>query len=307
MNKNVLEVANLSKSFNGTKVVDNVSFNVQAGDVFGFLGPNGAGKTTIIRMILNLIHSDSGTVRINGFDMKKDFNKAIKNVGAIVEKPSFHEYLSAYDNLVQIANLHPNINKKRVYEVLEFVGLKDRVADKVKTYSLGMKQRLGIAVALINKPSIVFLDEPTNGLDPQGVIEIRKLIIRLAQQQGITFFITTHVLHEVEQVCNKVAILKKGRLIAQDYVHNLLNREKEIIQVHTNQPNEALPLLQQVKHISKVEIVPFGLSVELDKGLTSELNKLLVSNGIGIDYIVPDNQTLEQFFIELTAGGNKNV
>ena len=303
---NVLEVANLSKSFNGNKVVDDVSFQVEAGDVFGFLGPNGAGKTTIIRMILNLIHSDSGTVKINGYDTKKDFNKAIKSVGAIVEKPSFHDYLSAYDNLVQIANFHPEITNRRVKEVLEFVGLKDRAADKVKTYSLGMKQRLGIAIALINKPTIVFLDEPTNGLDPQGVIEIRNLIIRLAQEQGITFFITTHILHEVEQVCNKVAILKKGKLIAQDYVTNLLNREKELIQVHTNQPNEALNLLQKVKYISNMEVLPFGLKVELDKGLSVELNKLLVSNGIGVNYIVPDNQTLEQFFIELT-GGSKNV
>ncbi len=303
---NVLEVANLSKSFNGNRVVNDVSFQVEAGDVFGFLGPNGAGKTTIIRMILNLIHSDSGTVRINGYDTKKDFNKAIKSVGAIVEKPSFHDYLSAYDNLVQIANLHPEITNRRVKEVLEFVGLRDRAGDKVKTYSLGMKQRLGIAIALINKPTIVFLDEPTNGLDPQGVIEIRNLIIRLAQEQGITFFITTHILHEVEQICNKVAILKKGKLIAQDYVTNLLNREKELIQVHTNQPNEALNLLQKVKYISKMEVLPFGLKVELDKGLSVELNKLLVSNGIGVNYIVPDNQTLEQFFIELT-GGSKNV
>lgn len=306
MNKHVLEVANLSKSFDSKKVVDDVSFQVEAGDVFGFLGPNGAGKTTIIRMILNLIHPDSGTVKINGYDMKKDFNKAIRSVGAIVEKPSFHEYLSAYDNLAQIANLHPQISKKRVNEVLEFVGLKDRATDKVKTYSLGMKQRLGIAIALINKPSIVFLDEPTNGLDPQGVIEIRKLIGRLAEEQGITFFITTHILHEVEQVCNKVAILQKGRLIAQDYVSNLLNREKEIIQVHTKQAKEAASLLKQAKCVCKVEVVSFGLRVELDKGSSGDLNTLLVSRGIKVDYIILENQTLEQFFIELT-GGSKNV
>lgn len=303
----VLEVSNICKSFNGKKVINDISFKVEAGDVFGFLGPNGSGKTTAIRIILGLVHLDAGMVKINGYDIKKSFYKAIKHVGAIVENPSFHGYLSAYDNLMQIANLHPDVPVTRVNEILEYVGLKSRAKDIVKTYSLGMKQRLGIALALINEPTIVFLDEPTNGLDPQGIIEIRELITRLAEEQGITFFVTTHNLHEVEQVCNKVGILKMGRLIAQDYVTNLLYKDKEVINVYTDKTDQALKLLQNTQYVSSQEAVPYGFRIKLDKGFSGELNKLMVENNIKVDYIIPENQTLEQFFIELTGGENKDV
>ncbi|MDW7673987.1 MAG: ABC transporter ATP-binding protein [Bacillota bacterium] len=305
-NKYVLEVSNLSKSFAGTKVVDDVSFKVAAGDVFGFLGPNGAGKTTIIRMILGLIKKDSGTVKINGYDTSKDFNKAINNVGSIVETPSFYDYLSAYENLVQIANLHSNISDKKIFEVLDIVGLSKRANDKVKTYSLGMKQRLGIARALLNKPMVVFLDEPTNGLDPKGMIEIRQLISQLAGEQGITFFITTHMLHDVQQICKNVAILQNGKVIAQDNVNSLLDKEKETVNVHTSEINKALLILKQADFISKTELVNDGITIELTKGLSNELIKLLIANDVKVDYLIPQNQTLEQLFIELT-GGNSHV
>jgi len=303
-NNYALEVSNLSKYFNGKKVVDNISFQVEAGDVFGFLGPNGVGKTTTIRMILGLIHNNSGVVKINGYDIKKDFKKAIDEVGASVETPKFYEYLSAYDNLVQVANLHPRISKKRIYEVLEIVGLKDRAEDKVKLYSLGMRQRLGIARALLNRPKLVFFDEPTNGLDPQGMIEIRTMISQLAIEQGITFFITTHMLYEVEQICNKVAILKEGKLITQDYVKNLLNKDTEKIQLHTNDIKQAVALLKPMEFIKKMDSASFGFKIELEKGFVRELNKNLVTNGVKVNYLIPENQTLEQLFIELTGGNN---
>jgi len=212
---NVLEVFRINKSFGSKRVVSDLSFNVAKGDIFGFLGPNGAGKTTTIRMMLGLISIDSGSVKINGFDIRKNFSQAIGRVGAVVETPNFHLYLSGYRNLKLVANLHPEVPKSRIEEVLEIVGLASRAGDKVKTYSLGMKQRLGLARALLNQPSLVFLDEPTNGLDPQGIIEIREMISQLAIEQDITFFITSHQLHEVEQICNKVAILKEGRLLAK--------------------------------------------------------------------------------------------
>lgn len=301
-NHYVLEVQSLCKSFAGKKIINDVSFQVQAGDIYGFLGPNGAGKTTIIRMILNLIHLDSGKVTINGLDIKKDFDREIKTVGAIVETPKFHEYLSAYENLKQIANLHPEISNDWVHEVLTIVGLKERARDKVGTYSLGMKQRLGLAIALINKPKIIFLDEPTNGLDPKGMIEIRELIKKLASEQKITFFITTHMLHEVEQICNKVAIIQKGRLIAQDYVSNLLNRETETVMIETDASKEAIEAVKSLITVKNAMVVDKGLKVEIDKGCSRELINVLSSNQIDVDYVYPLNQTLEQFFIELTGG-----
>lgn len=213
--KNVIEFVNLCKSFNGKKIIDNISFNVEEGDVFGFLGPNGSGKTTTIRMLVNLIYPNEGTIKINGYDLKSDFYKAIEKVGAIVETPRFYPYMSGRKNLQLMANLINNMPKGRVDEVLEIVGLSSRAKDKVKTYSLGMKQRLGIANALLNNPMLVILDEPTNGLDPQGMNEIRDLVCELASKKNITFFISTHLLHEVEQICNKVAILHHGKIVSQ--------------------------------------------------------------------------------------------
>ena len=305
-NNYVLEVNHLSKSFNGKKVIDDLSFQVAAGDIFGSLGPNGAGKTTTIRMILGLIHGEKGEVKINGFDTKKDFKKAFKKIGAIVETPRFYDYLSAHDNLVQIANLHPEITNKRIREVLEIVGLEKRAHDVIKTYSLGMKQRLGIARALLNYPTLVFLDEPTNGLDPQGMIEIRTMISQLAIEQGISFFITTHMLHEVEQICNKVAILQKGKLVAQDNVRNLLNKDVETILIHTSHGKEAFKILEGRDYIKAIEATPAGLKIEANKGRSAVINQSLVANGVEVKYLIPQTQTLEQLFIELT-GGNKNA
>lgn len=303
----VLETANLSKTFGDKQVVRNVSFSVERGDVFGFLGPNGAGKTTTIRMMLGLIHTDSGTVKINGYDTKKDFMKAIENVGAIVETPKFHENLTAYQNLALIANLHSNISKSRVNEVLQMVGLEENSKEKVRTFSLGMKQRLGIARALINYPKIIFLDEPTNGLDPQGIKEVRAMISQLAIEHDITFFLTTHLLHEVEQICNKVAILKKGELLTVKPVKELLEKEQESVEIKTKQIEDTTALLKEINYISNFKLNDDGITVELEKGYSGKLNYYLVSNNIKVDYIIPQSQSLEQFFIELTEGGKTNV
>lgn len=306
MNKEyALEVSNITKVFNGRPVIKNVSFSVDHGDIFGFLGPNGAGKTTIIRMILNLIKKDSGTVKINGFDTKSYFHKAIERVGSIVETPSFYEYLTAVDNLIQVANFHKGISRERVDEVLEIVGLTGRSKDKVGTYSLGMKQRLGIARALLNKPTLVFLDEPTNGLDPKGMIEIRNLITRLAKEQKITFFITTHLLHDVEEICNKVAILNDRELVAQDYVSNLLSKDREVIQVHTINPEQAINIAKVCNYVSNTKTIKYGIQLDISKGSSVDLVKRMVNGGVDISYVIPKKQSLEQLFIELT-GGNGN-
>ncbi len=303
--KHVIEVKELRKSFGQNQVVDRISFKVESGDVFGFLGPNGAGKTTSMRMMLGLVSPDEGTVAINGYDIGKNFLKAISRVGAIVETPKFYPYLSGRQNLQQIANLHSQVNSMKIDEVLDMVGLSARSDEKVGIYSLGMKQRLGIARALLNDPNVIFLDEPTNGLDPQGMKEIREMICQLAMEKDITFFISTHLLHEVEQTCNKVAILNKGKLITQGTVNELLGKENEHVEIRTPDAYKASNVLKDIGYVKSVKPGDDGLEVELEKGRSWELNRLLVSHNIIVHYLLPKNQSLEQFFIELTEGGKR--
>ncbi len=303
----ILEVNNLSKSFGGIEAVSNLNLRVEKGDIFGFLGPNGAGKTTTIRMILGLIHADRGEVNIKGYNLKKDFNKAIENVGAVVETPRFYEYLSAYQNLKQIANFHPEINNNWIAVTLKIVGLTGRANDKVKTYSLGMKQRLGIARALLNKPTLIILDEPTNGLDPQGMKEVRELIVRLAEKNGITFFISTHLLNEVEQICNRVAIIKKGGVIVSDLVSNLLIQNQEVIEIVSTDISRVKDIIEDVSFTELVGESQKGVFVKLDKGLAGQLNKLLIKENVLVEYLIPRKKSLEDYFIEITEEGDKVV
>jgi ABC-2 type transport system ATP-binding protein len=210
-------VKNLNKNIGRRKIIQDLSFEVKKGDICGFLGPNGAGKTTTIRMITGLIKATSGEITIAGKNIVSNRGEALENLGAIVESPIFFPYMSGRKNLQNLARLNEGMERKRqlnkVEEVLEIVGLKDRAKDKVKTYSLGMKQRLGIAQALLNDPEIVILDEPANGLDPMGMKELRELIIMLKETKGITFFISSHLLDELQQVCNKLVLIKEGVLI----------------------------------------------------------------------------------------------
>lgn len=305
MSQIVLETLNLNKSFGAKKVVDDLSLQVEAGDIYGFLGPNGSGKTTTIRLALHLLHPDSGQVTINGFDIHTHFSQAISQVGAIVETPQFYTYLTGRDNLRHMANLIPNLPKGRVDEVLALVGMSKRADDKVKTYSLGMKQRLGIARALLNNPRLVILDEPTNGLDPQGMIEVRDMIARLAKEQDITFFISTHLLHEVEQICNKVAVLQRGKLLAQGKVQELLNTENEVIEVYTPSPEEAMGALRNLPFVKSMDPSGRGVTIHLEKGHSAELNRYLINQQIVVDYLIPQQQSLETYFLELTKGGDQ--
>ncbi|WP_212969459.1 ABC transporter ATP-binding protein [Paenibacillus cineris] len=214
---NVLEVLNVSKKAGTRTLVDHVSFSIQAGDVCGFVGPNGAGKTTLIRMMTGLIKPGSGSIRIDGTDVGRERFKALSRVGAIVESPIFFPYMSGRDNLLNLARLHPNVpgteRKARVEEALSIVGLSERGSDKVKTYSLGMKQRLGIAQALLGDPRLIILDEPANGLDPMGIRELRQLIQRLNQERGITFLVSSHLLDELQRICSRFVIIKEGKLV----------------------------------------------------------------------------------------------
>lgn len=219
MMETVLCVDNLNKKIRRREIIKDVSFTVGKGDICGFIGPNGAGKTTIIRMLTSLVKQTSGQIQLNGYDVITQRKEALQNLGAIVESPIFFAHMSGEEVLLNLALLIPNKTKserlEKVSEVLEVVGLSDRKKDKVSTYSLGMKQRLGIAQALLNDPQIIILDEPANGLDPLGMVELRELILKLNTEQGITFFISSHLLDELQKICNKLVIIKSGTIVWQ--------------------------------------------------------------------------------------------
>ncbi len=213
MPNEILVCKNLHKKIGKKEILKDVSLTVCEGDILGFIGPNGAGKTTTIKLILGLQHISSGNVIINGYDIKENFEKAIKKVGAIVENPDLYMYLSGYDNLKLIANLYKNVTKSRIDEVVKLVGLENRIHDKVSKYSLGMRQRLGVAQAILHKPNLLILDEPTNGLDPEGIKSMRELLLKLAHEENMAILISSHNLSELESFCNKVSIIKNGVVV----------------------------------------------------------------------------------------------
>lgn len=219
----MLEIQNLNKSYRRRKIIDNLNMTVYKGDIYGFLGANGEGKTTTIRMITSLIKADSGDIIINGKSVINCKNEAIRNIGAMVEAPKFYENMSGYENLELMARIMPGISDRDIQNVLDLVGLKDRGRDKFKEYSMGMKQRLGIANALLGDPKLIILDEPSNGLDPYGMKEINNLIVSLAKRCDKTFIISSHLLHEMEGICNRIGILHSGKLCIEGEVRTLIN------------------------------------------------------------------------------------
>ena len=219
----VVKLQHATKAIRGRNIVDDLTFDVLSGGIFGFLGPNGAGKTTTIRMMVGLIKISRGDILIQGHSITKDFGNAIRNVGTIIENPDFYKYLTGYQNLKHYARMVPGIFKARINEMAEMVGLKDRIHDKVGTYSLGMRQRLGIAQALLHRPSLLILDEPTNGLDPGGIHELRNNLKRLAHEEGVAVFVSSHLLSEMELMCDRAGVLQNGKLVLlqsiQDFIH----------------------------------------------------------------------------------------
>ena len=219
----ILQVRGVSKSYGNQKVINDIDFSINRADIYGFLGPNGAGKSTTVKMILGLVHPDKGEILIDDYSISSNRKQALQSVGAVVEAPSFYNHMSAYQNLKLYVDLY-NINKKRIDEVLEVVGLSSEKTKKVKKYSMGMKQRLGIARAILNNPKFIILDEPTNGLDPKGVIEIRNLIKSLAHIEQTTFLICSHILNEVQNMCNKISIIDKGIIRVSGNVNDLIEK-----------------------------------------------------------------------------------
>ena len=297
----VIEIKNLSKQFKEVKAVDSLSLSVFAGDVFGFLGPNGAGKSTTIRMMLSLIKPTEGEIKLFGKSLRKERNSILKNIGAIVEKPDFYGYLSAYKNLEILGRLsQTDVSKKRIMEVLEFVGLAKRYKSKVKTYSHGMKQRLGLAQALIHNPHLIILDEPTTGLDPQGMKEIRELIIHLSKDQNKTIFLSSHILSEVEIVATRMIILNKGKKVVEGSVSELLNKNELQVTVEVGNLDQADKIIKESQWANKLKSSVNGkMTFVLQQNEIAELNKFLVFKEIEVSAVIP-TKSLEGYFLNIT-------
>lgn len=219
----VLEVEGLTKKYSNGRGIEDISFQVRRGDIYGFFGPNGAGKTTLMKVIAGLCRAERGRVRVFGYEVTTQFEKAMRKVGLLIERAEAYEYMSGYKNLEAVLRYYPHLEKKRIDEVLELVGLASFKKDKVEDYSLGMKQRLGIAAAILSKPELLILDEPTNGLDIEGMVEMRELILQLAQEESITFFVSSHLIHEMELICNRIGIVYNGKLIREGRLSDILD------------------------------------------------------------------------------------
>ena len=304
MTVSALEVRSLGKVIGKKKIVDDVSFSVNKGEIFGLLGPNGAGKTTIIRMIVGLIKRTDGAVMINGRSLDGQFKEAMSEMGAIVENPEFYKYMSGYKNLKHYANMAiKDVSDERIMEVARLVKLDDVMNKKVRTYSLGMRQRLGVAQALLHNPSLLILDEPTNGLDPQGIRELRDYLHSLAQE-GISVLVSSHLLSEMQLMCDRFAILEKGKLIHVSSMKETvdIDETKEVIfEVSSSQKAAEVIKGQAEVSVSSIHVISDDqFSVHIERETISTINKLLISNDIDVYGISTVTATLEDRFLEIT-------
>lgn len=299
----VLQTHELKKTFGKVRAVDGVSLTVSQGQVYGFLGPNGSGKTTTIGLILGLLHPSAGSVTLFGERVTPCHTQPLRRVGALVGAPSLVPYLSARCNLELLARLSPELPADRVDEILEMIGLSHAADRQTRNFSTGMKQRLGIGMSLLHKPELLILDEPTNGMDPAGMREIRNLLSQLAEQ-GVTIFLSSHLLHEVEQICNRVGILKSGKIVAEGDVKDLLG-DRAMVRVRVSSPREAVQLLQSLPGCH--EIKPNG-SIVTVSGVTSQaVVSHLVLGGVVPSEVTTGSSDLESIFLELTEDSVKEV
>jgi len=305
MEKELVNVSGLSKSFKGFKALDNVSFRVFKNDVFGFLGPNGAGKSTSLRCMLSLIKPDSGSVDIFGKPLNKNRSEILKNIGSIIEKPDFYTYLSAKKNLELIARVSgKNVSRSEILDIIDFVGLNGRESSKFKTFSHGMKQRLGIAQALMHNPELIILDEPTTGLDPQGIIDIRNLILKLSQQQGKTVILSSHQLSEIELIANRMVIINKGKTVIEGKVSELLNNEEMLVKIQVDNPKKCLEIIKaSFDQISEAKAINEEVEMVMNPKLIPEINQLITKNDIRV-FAIEQKKKLEDYFIKTIQSQN---
>lgn len=301
MENTVLELKNVSKSFGKRKVIDNISLKVNSGEIFGFLGPNGSGKTTTIKMILRLIDSDEGEIKVNGFDNRKQFEQAMECIGAIVENPDMYKYMSGIDNLKLHARIR-NIDEKRIAEVLEMVGLKDRAKDKVGKYSLGMKQRLGLALTLLHNPKVLILDEPTNGLDPAGIKQLRDILKKISHEENVAVFVSSHILTEMQQMCDRVAVLDNGKIVKIEQITSSEEEKIETIELRLKNKEKAIEILKEKFEVDAKE-EKNNLLVTIQTEKVPEVVKELAIEDVGVKAVIPREHNLEEIFFDATEGG----
>jgi len=297
-----IELDDVSKTYGRLKAVDRLSFKVEEGDIYGFLGPNGSGKSTTIRMILSLIKPTSGSIRLFGREIKYgERNVTLNRIGALIETPDFYNYLTARKNLMLLGQLSGLANlEKRIDEVLDIVGLSSRKNSRVRTFSRGMKQRLGIAQALLHGPELIILDEPTSGLDPQGQKEIRALIQSLSETQKITILISSHQLFEIEQIANRMIIINRGRAIVKGSVDELINSSEQHVHMRLTEPGKAITVISNSRWKDKlVSVDGDKLILKLSRKEIPELNALLVNSGNDIFALEPV-RSLEDYFLQIT-------
>lgn len=300
----IIEAKNLSKSFGKFKAVEDLSFAINHGDVYGFLGQNGAGKSTTMRMLLGLIFPDEGSVYIKGEKFGNSSRHLLKHVGAVIERPDLYKYLSGWDNLRMFAQLSGvPITTNRLHEVLEIVGLKGREQDKVKGYSQGMKQRLGIAIAMVHNPDLLILDEPTNGLDPQGIYEMRVLIQRLSKDFGKTILISSHLLYEIEQIATRMIIINRGKKIIEGDVTTLLSPDDTNVDVRIGAVDITTSLKASQWASALTNAVDGKLQFRMNPSHIPALNKWLVAQGADV-YEINASHSLEAYFLSLTNEDN---
>ncbi|ASJ54932.1 ABC transporter ATP-binding protein [Brevibacillus formosus] len=309
MAETVLSVKGLQKAIGKKPIIHDITFDVFAGEVFGFLGPNGAGKTTTIRMLVGLAKADGGDIRIGGISLQEQFPQAIAQVGCIVENPELYKFLTGRENLEQFARMSGGITPERIEEIVRFVDLERAIDDKVKTYSLGMRQRLGIAQALLHRPKILILDEPTNGLDPAGIRELRQFIRKLAEEEGLAVFISSHLLSEIEMMCDRVAIISQGKVISVGLVKKLMEQFADQVDWTIPYPHlqKAEEILRKLPAVTEVWVVSEErLKSRMDIEKVSEANQALVNGGIPVMGIATKTVTLEDLFLTLTGGGGSH-
>lgn len=310
----VLELKNVSKIMGKRKIVENINFDINSGEIFGFLGPNGAGKTTTIKMITGLLKIDEGEILINGKNVKTNFEEALSSVGGIIENPEMYGYLSGRDNLEIYGRMHGQVSKDRINEVINLVKLDNRIDDKVKKYSLGMRQRLGLAQALLHSPKLLILDEPTNGLDPVGIKELRDTLRELAEKEGLAVLVSSHLLSEMELMCDRFGIIDSGKIIDMKTMKDIRNQEnssKKIYEIEVDNGGKAFAALEDASKAEgfKVEATVDRniVRVNLTKDHVALLNRILVKADVLVYTICPVENTLEDEFMKITTGSKSQI
>ncbi|KOP80322.1 bacitracin ABC transporter ATP-binding protein [Lysinibacillus sp. FJAT-14745] len=294
----IVQLQNISKTIRGKQLIQQLNIDLYPGQITGFLGPNGAGKTTTIRMMTGLMRPTEGKVIIDGLSLQDNYEEAISKVGVIVENPEMYKYMTGYKNLLHFARMHKNVTKERIEEVVKQVGLEKRIHEKVSTYSLGMRQRLGLAQALLHRPKFLILDEPTNGLDPAGIREFRMYLRKIAEEDGVSVFVSSHLLSEIELMCDRVAVIQNGKLID---IRDINVETSSFYYIEATPNDQAAALLQ--KHDYNFVTENNGYVVEIKKEDIPKVISQFVNEGIQIFAVQPHQKTLEDQFLEMTGGG----